>query len=663
MSQGSPPELTRRELLALLGLGAVGAALTGGLPTELSARPSPASADGAGRAAGGARTAATKAAPFPLPDVRLLDGPFRAAQQRDLEYLLSLQPDRLLHNFRLNAGLQPKAPVYGGWESEEPWVDIRCHGHTLGHYLAAVSLMYASTGDERMKQRVDYIVAELQECQSGTKNGLVCAFPDGATQLENAVAGRPFVGVPWYTMHKIFAGLRDAHLHAGNQAALDVLVKLSDWAAAATAGMTDEQFQVMLRTEHGGMNEVLADVSALTRDPKYLGLARRFCHQALLSPLAGGRDPLDGLHSNTQIPKVVGFQRLRELTGEENYGGAARFFWQTVVQRRSFATGGHGDYEHFFPPTDFARHLGSAKTMETCCTHNMLRLTRMLFQQEPGTAYADFYERALYNGILASQDPDSGMMTYFQATRPGYVRLFNTPEKSFWCCTGTGMENHAKYGDSIYFHTPDSLYVNLFIPSVVTWREKGLTLRQTTAFPQSPTSRFAVTVQRAVHATLKVRQPGWCKGLSIRVNGRHWTKGSPSSDGYVAIEREWRSGDVVQVRLPMTLRAEPLPGTTDAVAFMYGPIVLAGRLGREGLAPGNQIIVNERESGNMLNGAVEVPVLVGDAATVLGRIRREPRMPLSFRTVGVGRPREVELIPYYQLAHERYNLYWRLVPA
>jgi uncharacterized protein len=634
--------MTRRELLALFGIAVAGTA-------------------GAGRHTRAGRVASVRLSPFSLHDVRLLDGPFLDAQKRDLAYLLSLQPDRMLHNFRVNAGLEPKAPVYGGWESEEPWVNIRCHGHTLGHYLSAASLMYASTEDQRMKQRVDYIVGELQACQQQSRTGLVCAFPDGAAQLENAVSGRQFVGVPWYTMHKVLAGLHDAHVHAGSSPALDVLKKLADWTAMATAPMTDDQFQRMLRTEHGGMNEVLADVAALTEDSKYLALARRFSDQALLSPLAESRDGLDGLHANTQIPKVVGFQRLFELTSEERFATAARFFWETVVGRRSFVTGGHGDGEHFFPPADFAKHLDSAKTMETCCTHNMLRLTRRLFQDHPSRGYADYYERALYNGILASQDPESGMMTYFQATRPGYVRLFHTPEQSFWCCTGTGMENHAKYSDSIYFRGSDALWVNLFIPSVVTWKEMGLTLRQTTAFPERPVTRLTATVERPVRATLNVRQPSWCSGMRIRVNGRRWNLFA-AANGYVGVERQWRTGDLVEVQLPMTLRSEPLPGTDDVLAFVYGPIVLAGRLGRAGLAPGNQIIVNERESGTMLNAAIEIPVLVGDRAKLSNRIRQDSHDPLTFRTSGNARPRDVELAPFYRLAHERYNLYWILVP-
>jgi DUF1680 family protein len=634
-------DMTRRQLLTLFGIAVTGAA-------------------GAGRQTRARPVGSARLSPFSLHDVRLLDGPFLDAQKRDFEYLLSLQPDRMLHNFRVNAGLEPKAPVYGGWESEEPWVNIRCHGHTLGHYLTAASLMYASTDDRRMKQRVDYIVGELQACQEQSRNGLVCAFPDGAAQLENAVTGRQFVGVPWYTMHKVLAGLHAANVHAGSAPALDVLKKLADWTATATAPMTDDQFQHMLRTEHGGMNEVLADVAALTQDSKYLALAHRFNHEAVLSPLAESRDVLDGLHANTQIPKVAGFQRLFELTDEERFATAAQFFWETVAGRRSFVTGGHGDGEHFFPPADFAKHLPSAKTMETCCTHNMLRLTRLLFQDHPSRGYADYYERALYNGILASQDPESGMMTYFQATRPGYVRLFHTPEQSFWCCTGTGMENHAKYADSIYFHGSDALWVNLFIPSVVTWREMGLTLRQTTTFPESPITRLAATVERPVRATLNVRQPGWCSGMSMRVNGRRWN-GAAATNGYVGIEREWRTGDLVEVQLPMTLSTELLPGTNDVLAFVYGPIVLAGRIGRDGLAPGNQIIVNERESGTMLNASVEIPVLVGDREKLPNRIGQDSHDPLTFRTSGIARPRDAELAPFYRLAHERYNLYWKLV--
>lgn len=657
---GSAEQVTRRRILKVLGAGAAAVALGGRAGKASAAVPaSPAAATGAG----GKRVVAAKAEAFDLTDIRLLPGPFKDAQERDAKYLLSLEPDRLLHNFRTNAGLEAKAAVYGGWESVQTWADIRAHGHTLGHYITAMSLMFASTGDAEYKKRIDYCVAELQACQQAGKTGLVCAFPDGTTQFDNMAAGRRVIGVPWYTMHKIFAGLRDARLYCQNAAALEVLTKLADWAAAFTQPWSDAQFERVLGVEHGGMNEVLADVYELTGDDKYLKLAQRFCHRLVLDPLSQGRDTLDGLHSNTQIPKIVGFQRLFMLTGDERYRSAAEFFWHTVVEKRSFVTGGNGDGEHFFPLTDFAKHLTSAKTMETCCSHNMLRLTRGLFLAQPTAAYADYYEKTLYNTILASQDPDSGMMTYFQPTRPGYVKLFCTPIDSFWCCTGTGMENHAKYGDSIYFKTNDALYVNLFIASTVQWQEKGLSVRQLTKFPEEGKTRLEMTAVAPVAMTLRLRQPSWCAGMTVKVNGAAASVAAGESGSYVEIARTWKSGDVVEVEMPMKLRAEALPGTPDRVAIVYGPIVLVGALGREGMTPGSDTLVNERLSGTPLNQPIDVPVLTGDAAMMVEKIEAVAGSPLTFRTVGLGRPKDVSLVPYYRLAHERYNMYWQLEKA
>jgi DUF1680 family protein len=653
--------LTRRELLRAAGTSTVAAALGAVFPGALAdAGARPDKTELAVLEPWGTQAATRRANAFNLADIRLLEGPFLRAQERDGRYLLQLEPDRLLHNFRVNAGLQPKAQVYGGWESEEPWVNIRCHGHTLGHYLSACAYMFAATGDHRFKQRADYIVTELRHCQEAGKSGLVCAFPDGEAPLRDILNATRFVGVPWYTMHKIFVGLRDAHIYTNTRMALDVLVKLSDWAIAHTQNLSDQQFQRMLDTEHGGMNEVLADVYAFTGEPRFLTLARRFCHRALLDPLVQARDTLDGLHSNTQIPKVIGFSRLYELTGQEDYGTAARFFWNTVVTRRTFATGGNGDREHFFPPADFLQHLASAKTMETCCTYNMLRLTRSLFALDPSPTYADYYERALYNSILASQDPDSGMMTYFQPTRPGYLKLYCTPTDSFWCCTGSGMESHAKYGDSIYFQQADTLYVNLFIPSTLVWREKGLTLKQTTGFPEQDSTRLQLTARQPVKLTLNVRHPSWCQAVTVRVNGRRWAT-SRQPGRYIPVSRAWRTGDVVEVHLPMALRTEPLPGNSDVVAIMYGPLVLAGRLGRKGLTPGADIIVNERTTGNVLNAEVEAPILVGDLQKMVSQIKPSAGSAFEFHTVGIGHPQDVSLIPYYRIAHERYNLYWKVV--
>ena len=643
-NDGDAVHLSRRELILLLGAGTVATAISS---RRLFAEEATASG----------------ATPFALRDVRLLDGPFRAAQERNAKYLLALDPDRLLHNFRVNAGLMPRAPVYGGWESEEPWVGIRCHGHTLGHYLSAIAMHYASTDDVRFGERATYIVSELRACQRARGDGLTCAFPDGSRPLDDAIAGRRFPGVPWYTMHKIFAGLRDAHVHARTPEALPALVALADWTLNATRDMSDERMQRMLDTEHGGMTEVLADVSALTGDSRYMDVARRFAHQKVLVPLAEGRDVLDGLHSNTQIPKFIGYQRVHELTGDSTHGAAAKAFWTTVTTRRSYVTGGNGDNEHFFPVTEFAKRLGSAKTMETCCTHNMLRLTRALFAESPSAAYADYYERALYNGILASQDPDSGMMTYFQATRPGYVRLYHTPEESFWCCTGTGMENNAKYGDSIYFYTADTLYVNLFIPSAVTWRERGLTVTQQTRFPDEERTTLTIAARRPARASIRVRKPAWCDRLTIAVNGRA-ASSTDLADGYVAVERTWRTGDVVSIELPMRVRTEFLPGTTDFVACAYGPIVLAGELGTEGVTAAAQIIKNERTSGDMLKAvALEVPALAGEPATLAANVRKVRGEHMRFETSVAGNSGGVTLRPWYEVAHVRYLLYWYVRPG
>jgi len=646
--------LTRRQMFKVAGASAVAAAVGVAFPRMFALAVTSESRIPEGWAK---PVITPRAAPFNLADVRLLEGMFRRAQELDGQYLLRLEPDRLLHNFRVNAGLTPKAPVYGGWESVQPWVDIRCQGHTLGHYLSACSLMFAATGDQRFKQRSDYIVTELHDCQSAAKSGLVCAFPDGEAQFHNIEEGKRFVGVPWYTMHKIFAGLRDAYLYSGNRSALEVLVRISDWAIATTEKLSDEQFQRMLETEHGGMNEVLADVYALTGKSRFLTLAQRFCHHALLDPLIQTRDTLDGLHSNTQIPKVIGFTRLYDLTGQTDYHTASRFFWRTVIDNRTFVTGGNADREHFFSPAHFLQHLGSAKTMETCCTYNMLRLTKMLFTLEPAANYADYYERALYNSILASQDPDSGMMTYFQPTRPGYLKLYCTPNDSFWCCTGSGMENHAKYGDFIYSYEANTLYVNLFIPSALAWKERGLTLTQTTGFPEQDRSRLQLTLQKPVNLALSVRHPSWCQTVTIMVNGRHWAT-SRKMGTYIAVRREWHSGDVVEIHLPMSLRTEMLPGNTNLVAILYGPIVLAGRLGRKGLTPGADMIINERTYGDVLNDEVEVPILVGDVREIVRQIKPSAGNTLAFHTTG--QPRDVDLIPYYRIAHERYNLYWRV---
>ena len=594
------------------------------------------------------------AQPFDLKEVRLLDGPFREAMLRDKAYLLSLDPERLLVAFHINYGMATNARPYGGWE--EPKSEVR--GHCLGHYLSACSLMYASTGAEELRARTARIVAELAKCQASATNqgfqaGYVSAFPESF--LDRVETGKP-VWVPWYTLHKIYAGLLDTYQMCGNQQALDILVKAADWTRLRVDRLTEKQMQATLDTEHGGMNEVLASLYAVTGNPEHLRLARAFEHHRIFEPLARREDRLDGLHANTQIPKIIGVAREYEVTGEGRYRDIAEYFWQRVALRRSYAIGGHSDQEHFFPITDFAKHLGP-ETAETCNTYNLLKLTRHLFGWEPSGEVMDFYERALYNHILASQDTARGMFVYLMSLKPGHFKTYSEPEDSFWCCVGTGMENHAKYGDSIYFHSEDTLYVNLFIPSEVSWKEHGLVVRQETRFPESDQVRLSLKCRQPISGTVKIRYPLWVAGpMEVSVNGKRQPMDSlPGS--YVGVTREWQDGDTIDLRLPLGLRCEQLPGEKAVVALLYGPIVLAGELGTNRM-PRDYARGQTDQVGV---SSPEVPVFVGDVKQLIEHTTPVPGRSLAFRTHDIGRPEDVTLAPFYQIHHQRYSVYWRLL--
>lgn len=594
-----------------------------------------------------------EAHPFALADVRLLPGPFQDAMLRDQKYLLSLDPDRLLHNFRINVGLPSTATPYGGWE--DPTCELR--GHCLGHYLSALSLMYASTGDSKYKKRVDYIVAQLAICQdasvaAGYHAGYLSAFPES---FIDRVEQRKPVWAPWYTLHKILAGLYDASQLCGNRQALEIAEKMAGWVKFRVDRLTLAQMQASLETEQGGMTEVLANLYSVTGNTNDLATARAFDHQRVLEPLAAHEDRLDRLHANTQIPKIIGAAREYEMTGDARYADIAKFFWERVALHRSYVIGDHSDREHFFPVDQFTNHL-SAETCETCNMYNMLKLTRHLFEWSPDAAAMDFYERGLYNDILASQDPDTGMFVYLMSLKPGHFKNYSTPEDSFWCCVGTGMENHAKYGDTIYFHDDSSLYLNLFIASELNWQEKGLVVRQETSFPQTDATRLSFQCAQPQTLALKVRWPEWAQaGITIRVNGKKQEiTGQPGS--YVAIDREWHDGDRVDIKLPMQLRTEPLPGTTNIVAILYGPIVLAGELGTNNMP--SQYNPDQTASAKLSDPAV--PVFVSDPGSLLKHIRPTGE-PLVFQTRHLGQPEDVRLIPFYQASHMRYSVYWNLV--
>lgn len=589
--------------------------------------------------------------PFGLQDVRLLDSPFRTAMERDASYLLSLDADRLLHNFRINAGLPSRAEPLGNWE--RPECELR--GHLTGHYLSACALMYASTGDERFKQRADLLVAELAKCQAalGT-SGYLSAFPETFfDRLEKD--GK--VWAPYYTLHKVFAGLLDAHGHCTNKQALEVAARFGDWVVLRIGKLDDEALQRALNTEHGGINESLAQLYALTGKADYLQAARRLCHRKVLDPLAAGEDNLPGLHANTQFPKVIGAARLYELTGEEHWRTLTEFFWDRVVNHHSYAMGGNSDHEHFGPPDKLSSRV-SPFTAESCNTYNMLKLSHQLFAWDGAAARADYMERALYNHILASQDPRTGYMAYHIPVYGGWFMPYNTANDSTWCCTGTGFENHARYGESIYFQDAAALTVSLFIPSEVTWRAKGVTLRQETRFPEEETVQFTVRCERPTDFTLRLRYPGWAKrGMAVRVNEEAFAH-QATNGAFVAISRTWKTGDRVSAALPMDLRLEPMPDNPARAAIAYGPVLLAGELGTNGIVPPMPYAI--KQSDYFKGPQPEMPVLLAGTRLVTEWVEPVPGRPLTFRTKGVGQPTDLTLVAFYKLAPQRYSLYWDL---
>lgn len=516
-----------------------------------------------------------KALPFELSQVKLLDGPFKRAMEADAHWLLDLECDRLLSRFREYAGLQPKGEIYGGWESGG------LSGHSLGHYMTAIAHMWQVTGNKEFLDRINYIVDELEEVQNANGNGFIAGLQDckrifdEVSRGEIKSAGFDLNGgwAPWYTQHKLFNGLRDAYLLCGNEKAKTVLAKLGDWAISITENLTDELFAEMMRCEFGGMNEAMADVYALTGDKKYLKLAQRFYHHAVLDPLAKKEDNLTGLHGNTQIPKLIGLERQYELTGDKSLHETAEFFWQTVIRERSYVIGGNTEGEYFHEKNRLSERL-SDRTAETCNTYNMLKLTKMLFMNEPTAEMADYYERAMYNHILASQNPEDGMTTYMMPLRSGCAKGFSDPYDSFWCCTGTGMENHAKYGEGVYFYKGNTLFINLFVASELDWTEKGVKITQQTGYPVEQGSKLTFSSVNPLTLALKIRHPYWAKnGFEILVNGNKVSDNS-TPGSFATVEREWKSGDVIEIKTPMTLRTEGFADNQNRLAIMFGPIVL-----------------------------------------------------------------------------------------
>jgi len=590
------------------------------------------------------------AEPLPLKDVRLLPSPFAKALEANHRYLLSLDPDRLLHNFRTGAGLPAKGSAYGGWESDT------IAGHTLGHYLSALALLYAQTGDEEARRRADYIVAELAACQKARGNGYVAGLlrkrKDGTLVDGEEIFGEIAKGdirsggfdlngawSPLYNVHKTFAGLFDAQDHCGNSQALEVAIGLGGYFQRAFAGLSDDQMQAVLGCEYGGLNESYAELFARTKDRQWLAMAERIHDRRVLDPLEKRQDNLANLHANTQIPKLIGLARLHELTGQDAPATAARFFWETVTQHHSYVIGGNADREYFFAPNAISQHL-TEQTCEHCNSYNMLKLTRQLYSWSPDASLFDYYERTHFNHVLAAHDPATGMFTYMTPLMSGIKRDFSSPTNDFWCCVGTGMESHAKHGDSIYWQGKDALLVNLFIPSRAHWAAKGADVELRTAYPDDGKVNLTLSsLKRAATFAIALRVPRWAGSATLSVNGKPVEP--ERTGGYAVIQRRWQQGDVVSMTLPMELRTESTPDDPDTIAILRGPLVLAADLGSaaEPLA------------------SASAPALVG--ANILAAFQPIAGRPAMYRTAGIGRPADMQFGPFYSAYDRRSAVYFK----
>jgi uncharacterized protein len=597
---------------------------------------------------------AEKARPLPLTAVRLTGGPLKRAQDLDAAYLLSLDPDRMLAFYRVRAGLEPKAPGYTGWDAD----GRQLTGHVAGHHLSAVSLMWAATGDARFRARAAYLVDELKIVQDRNGDGFAGALQgvrEAFSEVSKGIirsANFDLNGLwsPWYTLHKTFAGLRDAYRYTGNRTALDVSVKFARWAARVLAPMSDEQIQRMLATEFGGMNEVLADLYADTGDRQWLDLSYRFEHRAVLEPLKRGADPLSGLHANTQVPKLIGSAARFAYAENADDLAAARTFWERVVDHHSFASGGHGKDEYFRDP-DRLGHIVDGRTAETCNVYNMLKLTRRLFAFVPDVRYAEFHERALFNHVLGSMDPDDGATCYMVPVGRGVRREYADMQRSFTCCVGTGMESHALHGLGLYYESGDRLWVNLYAPSTAQWDGAGATLVMDSTFPEgTPRDHATLTLQlqEPRTLTLSLRRPSWAgDGFDIRVNGETTAHASAPGE-YVAIARRWRSGDSIALELPKALRLERLSDRTTRAAVVWGPLVLAADLGPQPRAR------SEGDGDGPPAANVDSPVVVA-TRPVADWIEPVPGAPGTFATRGVGV--ELTLAPFYRIHRRIYTGY------
>lgn len=603
---------------------------------------------------------------FPLGDVTLLDGPLKHARDLNIRVLLQYDCDRMLAPYRKEAGLPPRKPSYPNWDGLD--------GHVGGHYLSALAIN-AATGDRECRSRMEYMIGELQAVldANNKRNEAWChdyigGVPGSAkvwTAFSKGDFG-PYFGTwaPFYNIHKMYAGLRDAWLYCGNKQARGLFLKFCDWAVAITAGLSDEQMERMLGNEHGGMNEVLADAYAMTHERKYLDCARRFSHKQLLVPMENGKDCLDNMHANTQIPKVIGYQRIAELAHDTLYHRASEFFWEIVTRQRSLAFGGNSRREHFPTKESCIDYVNDIDGPESCNTYNMLKLTEDLNRANPQGMYGDFYETAMFNHILSAQHPGHGGYVYFTPARPRHYRNYSAPNMAMWCCVGTGMEDHGKYGQFVWTRAKgarpedDALYVNLFVASELNWKERKMVIRQQTAFPYGETSVIEIARGKGVF-TLKVRKPSWCDGFSVR--GVGFSAVSYEENGFVCVRRKWKQGDKLEITMPMRAYVKPMINVPQYVAIMYGPILLGMKTGTEDM---RSLIADDSRFGQYAGGRKlpldKAPILLPKRLDDIARdLTPIPGKPLHFKlTTHMENAVDGELQPFFEIHDARYMMYW-----
>ncbi|MGQ8364499.1 beta-L-arabinofuranosidase domain-containing protein [Glaciecola sp. 1036] len=609
---------------------------------------------------------------FSLHQVSLTEGPFAHAQQTNIEYLLAMSPDRLLAPYLKEAGIEAKAPAYGNWESSG------LDGHIGGHYLTALSLAWAASGEQSIKERLDYMVGQLYQAQKANK-GYLGGIPNGKEIWAQIREGNISAGsfslnnrwVPLYNIDKIYHGLYDAHVIGKNDLAKSMLFDLGEWMLEVTQKLSDEQIQQMLHSEHGGLNDVFAKMAALYDDSRFLHLAEKFTHQRILQPLMAQKDELTGLHANTQIPKVVGIMQIAGMNQDEAWVAAAKYFWENVTQKRSVSIGGNSVKEHFHDADNFTAMIDDIEGPETCNTYNMLKLSKALFLHTGDTRYLDYYEKATYNHILSSQHPDHGGLVYFTSMRPGHFRKYSSVHDSMWCCVGSGIENHSKYAELIYTHNDQALWVNLFMGSLLTWEDKNLKLEMQTAFPDKQNVTLTVNAkndEKLGRFTLNLRVPEWIQGdFAVSINGNR-AQGI-KKQGYLSLQREWLNGDKITFSLNAQLIVEQLPDGQDYYSITYGPVVLATPIAAFAEETLN-LISGDGRMDHVAVGAVcppeAIPVMLDEPEKFIQSLTRTSSEQLVFQTDSRNAVvaqsfldnKQPILVPFFRLHDSRYQVYW-----